>query len=90
MIKFYCQENNELFNLFVCMCNEIHIKSFYQKRSKNYDFYSMHTYKSRGYLYWSEGITDAMYRSNMDGSNIELLLNTSVDVIGKQTNLYNL
>ena len=43
----------------------------------------MHTYKSRGYLYWSEGINDAMYRSNMDGSNIELLLNTSVDVIGK-------
>ena len=26
-----------------------------------------------------------MYRSSMDGSNIEVLLNTSVDVVGRYT-----
>ena len=42
----------------------------------------------RGYLYWSEGIGDVIYRSGMDGSNIEVLLNTSIDVVGEWTRQY--
>ena len=40
-------------------------------------------FSRRGYLYWSEGIGDAMYRSAMDGTNIETLLNTSTEVVGE-------
>lgn len=34
-------------------------------------------------MYWSEGIGDAMYRSALDGTNIETLLNTSTEVVGE-------
>ena len=44
-------------------------------------------FSRRGYLYWSEGIGDAIYRSAMNGSNIETLLNTSIEVVGERKNL---
>ena len=55
---------------------------------------TLHTYylssphERRGYLYWSEGIGDVIYRSNMNGSNIEALLNTSIEVVGEWTQLF--
>lgn len=41
-------------------------------------------FSRRGYLYWSEGIGDAIYRSAMNGSNIETLLNNSIEVVGER------
>ena len=41
-----------------------------------------HVYR-RGYFYWSDVLTDTIYRANMnDTSNPVVLVNTSTDVVG--------
>ena len=42
----------------------------------------------RGYIYWSDAVSDQLFRSNLDGSNITSLANATHEDVGKHSEVY--